>query len=138
MVVLALILVLVAPNVLDAMNQSKKSAMKTYAKRMINEAKTKYELDKLNSTTGFTGTRTYPIKNALATDQNQYVGCVQVNTSNNEYTVIMVDTQNKYYLKGVGSGGVDSATIDTANNNTATADNAVVITGSTKCPSAVG
>ena len=43
MVVLALIIVLVAPNVLQSMNQSKQSAMKTFAKRMMNEAKTQYE-----------------------------------------------------------------------------------------------
>ena len=48
MVVLALILVLVAPNVLNSMNNSKKNAMVIYAKKMISTAKENVEAGKLS------------------------------------------------------------------------------------------
>lgn len=140
MVVLALIMVLVAPNVLESMNNSKKAALKTYAKKEIQAAKERWQTDALlsNNQTAQTGTltKTYPIKAAsnniqpLAPDQTQYIGCVKLTGTyaSPTYTIYLFDNVNKLYITGttaaidttaVTSGSYASEAAVGGNNNCA-------------------
>ena len=125
MVVLSLILVLVAPNVLNSMNNSKKNAMVIYAKKMISTAKENVEGGKLSGdiTSSNIASTKYMIKGTLATDQDQYVGCVVVGGTMNSttYTINIVDKGNGLSITGQGLNGLKS-TANVNGNATATTD----------------
>ena len=113
MVVLALILVLVAPNVLNSMNSSKRNALVIYAKKMISTAKENVEVARLSG--DIKDTMVYSIRDtgddtkavnsvaALASDQEQYIGCVKVTSALSDtptYTIYIVDKPNGIQIAG--------------------------------------
>ena len=119
MVILAIIVVLVTPNILKTLKNTRKNALVVYSRKMINLTKQYYQAERVagKSTTvpddepffysvrsteegktagpvGFRGT--------LSSDQTQYSGCVKITGSiaNPIYTIYIVDNINRLTVSG--------------------------------------
>ena len=88
-VVLAIVMILAIPNVTDALNNSKKSALTTYAKEMIRKAGEFVMENEINgTTTDYTVGRAYSIAQINMSANASFNGCIVVkkNASTNVYT----------------------------------------------------
>lgn len=123
MVILSLILVLVAPNVLNSMNMSKKNAMIIYAKKMISLSKENIENNRVINEIPSNDViySLYNVKQApagayarLTSENTQYRGCVKVSnalTTNPTYKVYLVDNQNGYKIVGLEYKDLNSTSV---------------------------
>jgi len=99
-VILALLIVITANTILPLLGRTKETGMTTYAERVLNNAVTSLEADKVVEEELEAGdVKFYRIKNDL-TDNDSYFGCVKVNATSSGYTyeIKMFTNKDELYL----------------------------------------
>ena len=96
-VILALLIVITANTVLPMMNNSKDAGLRVEAQRILNLASGEYQLEELKTS----GKDTFKVSELLGSSDN-YIGCVKVSKSSNEYvyTFYVYDKNNKKVIEG--------------------------------------
>ena len=116
-VVLALVMVLTVPTVLDQMNSARQSTFVLYAEEMIKQAQTRYQSDLLM---GGVPTTCYTFDDLAGSgnSQKQYKGKIMVtnvNAANLEFKVVMYD--NNYMLGYDQAGAKTLAQVEEIRSN---------------------
>lgn len=100
-VILALLIVITMNTIVPLLGRTKETGAVTYAKRVLNNALTNLEADKIISGELKTNeSRYYKISQEL-TDADSYFGCVKVTNSSGtyKYEIKMFSNNDKLYLK---------------------------------------
>lgn len=125
-VILALLIVITATTILPMLGKARKTGMTTYAERMLSNAQTNLEADKLTST--ITYPKIYKISADLADGKTDYAGCVMIDASG-EYSIKMYDLKNNHYLVGEGlttNEITDASKLDTSTDYVGDGNDATV------------
>lgn len=105
-VILALLIVITANTILPMLNRTKASGMVTYAEKVLSNAQTNVEADKLtggldvaviDSGDGGDLVKFYKIKKDL-TEAENYFGCVRYNVTDETYQIKMFSYDDNLYL----------------------------------------
>ena len=98
-VILALLIIITANTVLPMMKNTEDSGMKIYAEKMMQNALTMLESDKILS--DVTYPKVYKISSELTDGKDDYVGCVQITSTTDgiKYEIRMYDFKNARFLK---------------------------------------
>ncbi len=115
-VILALLIIITANTVLPMMNKTKKSAMVTYAGRVVSNALANYQADNLTSGTSGAATKYYSIETIMGTAD--YFGCVEVTSDGKAtptltVTVKMFDKSNKLFFNSSTTGSTFTGDVET-------------------------
>ena len=90
-VILALLIVVVATTALPAMNNAKKSALKTYAQRVIEQAKTYYTTECVLKTGGSCDYSTWTLKTVMGADADETKYQLSITDIDYEDGVVKID-----------------------------------------------
>lgn len=116
-VVLAIIMIIAVPNVLDAMENARKSAFVTYGQRIIETAQTKYSTKLLfnGATSSLDGC--YSIGNIMGSSTGNYSGYIEISTSESTKTTFTLYlSDSNYSFNGEELSGISDGSVKTGAN----------------------